>query len=248
MILVNVAAALLELGKQVVLVDVPGQKKGRGGRGAASSKKSERVVLETDAANGTSTEPGYEVLPSGIRVLHIDMVSAGEDEAATSSLSLIEKVCKNNDYVLIDLPLTPSPFTTAILKNSGLTIIMGDYRLSSIPDIQNVVKLFRFLGMKAEGIAAVLVDPEGEAPGLSLGNIKPYIEANLGITLAEVISFDAKMCQFFYLDSQPVVQSNPDQPFAQNIKQIARFIMACDYTGLETPPSRRVISSLEKSH
>ena len=247
MILVNVAAALLELGKQVVMVDIPGRQKGRKGRDTASSRKTSRVILETDSANDAMAEPGYEVLPSGIRILHIDAVSEREDEIAASSVSLIQKVCKNNDYVLIDLPLTPSPFTTSILKNSNLTVIMGDYRLTSIPEIQNIVTLFRFLGMKPEEIVAVLIDPEGEFPGLSLGSVKPYIEANLGITLAEVISFDAKMCQLFYLDSQPVVQSNPNQQFSQDITQIAKFIIAFDYARQDPPPSRRVIPSLEKS-
>jgi hypothetical protein len=91
----------------------------------------------------------------------------------------------------------------------------------------------------------VLVDPEGNLPGLSLGNIKPYIEANLGITLAEVISFDAKISQLFYLDSQPLIQTQPNQRFSQDIKQIARFIINRKYAGVE-PPTGRVIPSLEK--
>ena len=124
---------------------------------------------------------------------------------------------------------------------------MSDYRLTNIPEIQNIVTLFRFLGMKLEEISAVLVDPEGEFPGLSLANVKPYIEANLGITLAEVISYDAKMCQMFFLDSQPFVQSNPNQKFSQDIKQIAKYIIAFSYARTEPPPTRKTIPSLEKS-
>ncbi len=245
MILVNVAAALQELGKQVVLFDIPGRQKGRGGR-EASLKKSAPVIIETDAADDAA-EPGYETLPSGIRMLHIDAVSEKEDEAA-NSVNLIKKVCQSNDYALIDLPLVPTPFTTSVLKNSGLAIIMGDYRLSSIPDIQNTVKLFRFLGMKPEQIAAVLVDPESEFSSLSLGNIKPYIEANLGITLAEVISFDAKMNQLFYLDSQPIILANPSQQFSKDIRQIAKYIITFNYSGHEPPPLRKATFPLEASH
>lgn len=247
MILVNIAAALLEQGKQVTLVDIARHQKGRRGQEKASLKRSPRVILETDSAPDAAAEPGYEVLPSGIRILHIDAVAEPEDETSANNVNLIQKVCKNNDYVLIDLPLNPTAFTTSMLKNSSLTIIMSDYRLTNIPEIQNIVTLFRFLGMKLEEIAAVLVDPEGEFPGLSLGNVKPYIEANLGITLAEVISYDARMCQLFYLDSQPIIQSNPNQKFAQDIKQIAKYIIAFYYARIEPPPSRRVIPSLEKS-
>ena len=248
MILVNLAAALLEQGKQVTLVDIARSQKGRRGTDIASLKRSPRVILETESTPDVTEEPGYEVLPSGIRILHIDAATDTGDETAAGSISLIQKVCKNNDYVLIDLPLNPSPFTTSILKSSCLTLIMSDYRLTNIPEIQNTVTLFRFLGIKLEEIAAVLVDPEGEFPGLTLNNVKPYIEANLGITLAEVISFDAKMCQLFYLDSQPIIQANPNQKFSQDIKQIAKFIIANKYVRAEPPPAARVIPSVEKRY
>jgi len=248
MILVNLAAALLEQGKQVTLVDIARSQKGRRGKDIASLKRSPRVILETESTPDVTEEPGYEVLSSGIRILHIDTATDTGDETAAGSISLIQKVCKNNDYVLIDLPLNPSPFTTSILKSSCLTLIMSDYRLTNIPEIQNTVTLFRFLGMKLEEIAAVLVDPEGEFPGLTLNNVKSYIEANLGITLAEVISFDAKMCQLFYLDSQPIIQANPNQKFSQDIKQIAKFIIANKYVRAEPPPAAIVIPSVEKRY
>ena len=247
MILVNIAAALLEQGKQVTLVDIARDHKSKRGKDAESVKRAPRVILETETTPTTpdaAAEPGYEVLPSGIRILHIDTVL--EDEASAANINLIQKVCKNNDYVLFDLPLYPTPFTTSILKNSSLTVIMSDYRLTNIPDIQNTVTLFRFLGMKLEEIAAVLVNPEGEMPGLSLGNVKPYIEANLGITLAEVICYDDKLCQMFFLDSQPFIQSNPNQKFSLDIKQLAKYIMAFNYNRAE-PPARKVMPSLEKS-
>jgi CheY-like chemotaxis protein/MinD-like ATPase involved in chromosome partitioning or flagellar assembly len=245
MILVNLAAALMEQGKQVALVDVFRGQAGRWNKGMASYSRTHRVILETETSPDEAEEPGYEVLPSGIRILHIDAAAEAGDEAADGGVSLIQKTCKNNDYVLVDLPLHPAPFTTAILKNSRLTIIMSDYRLANISEIQNTITLFQFLGIKKEDIAAVLVDPEGNLPGLSLGNIKPYIEANLGITLAEVISFDAKISQLFYLDSQPLIQTQPNQRFSQDIKQIARFIINRKYAGVE-PPTGRVIPSLEK--
>jgi CheY-like chemotaxis protein/MinD-like ATPase involved in chromosome partitioning or flagellar assembly len=248
MILVNLAAALLEQGRQVTLVDIANGRRRRWGKEAGSSQNAPRIILETEPLHDAAAEPGYEVLPSGVRILHIDTANGSEDEVSTSNINLIQKVCQSNDYVIIDLPLIPTPFTTAVLKSSGLTIILSDYRLPNISEIQNIIKLFRFLGMKPEEIAAVLVDPAGEFPGLSLSNVKPYIEANLGITLAEVISYDAKMCQMFFLDSQPFVQSNPNQKFSQDIKHIAKYIIAFGYNQIEAPPERKAIPSLEKKH
>jgi DNA-binding response OmpR family regulator len=247
MILVNLAAALMEQGKQVTLVDIASGQPGRRGRDAMSLRRAPRVILETEPTPDAAAEPGYEVLPSGIRILHIDTANGTEDESVAGGVSLIQKVCQNNDYVLIDLPLQPTPFTTSILNSSSLTVIMSDYRLANITEIQHTVMLFRFLGIKLEEIAAVLVDPEGNFPGLTLGSVKAYIEANLGITLAEVISFDAKMCQLFYLDKQPIIQAYPNQKFSQDIKQIAKFIIANKYARAEPLPATRVISSLEKN-
>jgi DNA-binding response OmpR family regulator len=245
MIMVNVAAALQEHGKQVTLVDISGAKNGRGGE-AEYFKKTGRVVLETEPAAGADMEPGYETLPSGLRVLHID-AAVNPDDDISGNISLIQKICQSNDYVLIDLPLRPAPFTTSVLKNTSLTVVISDYRLANLVELQKTVNLFRFLGMKLQNIAAVLADPEGEFPGLNLAGVKPYIEANVGITVAEVISYDAKMCQLFFLDAQPFIQANPNQKFSQDIKQIANYILAYDYAGRDSPVVRKTIASLEKS-
>jgi DNA-binding response OmpR family regulator len=244
MVLVNIAAALFEQGKQVTMVDTSSGQKHRDNKNAASVKNSERVVLETDSAGSGVHEPGFEVLPSGIRVLHIDEVAErGED--ASASINLIQRMCKNNDYILIDMPLKPAPFTKSILSDSDLTVIMSDYRLNNIAESKNTVTLFNFLGIKPEEIAIVLVDPEGKFPNITLANVKPYIEANLGVTLVEVLSFDAKMYQLFYLDSQPIIQSNPNQKFAQEIKQIARYILSFNYAKRGPQQLKKAIRSLE---
>jgi CheY-like chemotaxis protein len=245
MILVNLAAALLEQGKQVTLVDIPRSQKGRKSNGAYA-KHGPKVVLETETTRN-SPEPGYEVLPSGIRLLHLDAVTNINDEAAGGP-GLIQKVCKSNDYTLIDLPLQPTTFTASILKSSGLTVIMSDYRLVNIAEIQHAVTLFRFLGLKLDEITAVLVDADGEFPGLTLSNVKPYIEANLGIVLAGVISFTPEINQLFFLDSQTFIQSNPGHKFSQDIKMLARFITGYSYAKAELPPAGRVIPSMEKKY
>jgi DNA-binding response OmpR family regulator len=247
MLMVNIAGALLEQGKQVTLVDIARGRSNRRNKESESFKKSAQVILETDTLPGPTAEPGYETLPSGIRILHIDTAASPEDEISAGNVNLIQKICQSNDYVLIDLPLHPAPFTSAILKNSSLTVLMSDYRLTNIAEMQSTVTLFRFLGMKLTDIAAILVDTEGEFPGLSLANVKPYIEANLGINVAEVISYDAKMCQLFFLDNQPFIQSNPNHKFSQDIRQIAKYILAFDYAGREIPSSRKSLPSLEKS-
>lgn len=179
-------------------------------------------------------------------MLHFDEAGASDEEVCSRSVSAMKQMCKNNDYVLVDLPLTPSPTIASILKYSDLKIMISDYRLSRLTEIQTTIKLLRFLGVKMGEIAAVLVDPEGEFSGQSLNSIKPYMEANLGITLAEIISFDAKMSQLFYLDSQPIVQSNPNHKFSLEIARIARFISGFDYAGKAIQRLENIVPSLER--
>ena len=141
---------------------------------------------------------------------------------------------------MLDLPLAAVPAAASILKYSDLNIIVSDYRLARVIEIQSTVNIFRYLGIRPEDTAALLVDPEGGVPDLTLGHIKPYIEANLGITLAEIISFDAKMSQLFYLDSQPVVQSNPNLKFSQEIMRIAGFISGFGYADKPIPQAAKI--------
>ncbi len=246
MVLVNIAAALSEQGKRVALADITGIKKGHNSHDKDTLKASDRVVLEAQLSPDAAEESGFEVLPSGIKVLHYDEAGGTDEEVSSRSISEMKQLCKNNDYVLLDLPLTPAPATASILKYSDLKVIISDYRLSRLTEIQNTVTLFRFLGMKLDEAAAVLVDPEGEFPDLTLSGVKPYMETNLGITLAEVISFDAKMSQLFYLDSQPVVQSNPNHKFSQEIMRIARFITGFDFNQKTSPQIENIIPSLER--
>ena len=162
-------------------------------------------------------------------MLNIDEAADGNNGVPDNSLELIKKIGRANDYLLVVLPLKPAAFTSAILTDCDLTIIMSDYRIDNILATKNTITLLRFLGVTPEKIATVMVDPEGRYPNLTANNLKPYIEANLGITLAEVISFDAKMYQLYYMDNQPIIQSSPNQKIAQDIRQIARYIMTFNY-------------------
>ncbi|OGN94633.1 MAG: hypothetical protein A2Y89_05340 [Chloroflexi bacterium RBG_13_51_18] len=240
MIMVNVAAALVEQEKQVTLIDASNSSKGRSGKDKVSSKQQGRVILEVETPDNGSQEPGLETLPSGLRVLHVDDALDGQDGVSESSLDLIQKIGKANDYLLVDLPLKPNYFTSSIIKASDLLVILSDYHIDNLLAAKNTVTLLKFLGVSPEKMGVVLVDPEGKTPNLTANNMKPYIEANLGITLVEVVSFDARMYQLIYLDSQPVIQSNPNQKLAQDLKHIARYVATYNYSGPEPKQSKKV--------
>ena len=245
MVIVNIAAALVEQEKQVTLVDASNNHMGRPAKDNISSKQQGKVILEVDTTNNGTQEQGLETLPSGIRVLHVDDVFNGQNNASENSLDLIQKIGKANDYLLVDLLLKPNHFSSSMLMSSDLIMILSDYRVDNILTVKNTVTLLQFLGIALGKMAVVLVDPEGKTKNLTTANMKPYIEANLGITLVEVVSFDARMYQLFYLDSQPVIQSNPNQKLAQDLKQIARYIATYSYTKQEPKPTKKVNPPME---
>jgi DNA-binding response OmpR family regulator len=246
----NVAAAINEQGKQVTLVDASGNNKEITVQ-SSDSQQSNQAIIEADGnhnGHNGSNEPGFITLPSGIRVLNVDEVSDVSNVVPDTSLELVKKISRANDYLLVVLPLKPSAFTSTIISGADLTIIVSDYRIENIQGIKNTITLLRFLGITSEKIAAVLVDPEGRYPNLTANNLKPYIEANLGVTLAEVISFDAKLHQSYYLDSQPLIQSTPNQKIAQDIRQIARYIMTFGYEKEEPKKIVTDIPTLESKN
>jgi DNA-binding response OmpR family regulator/cellulose biosynthesis protein BcsQ len=224
-ILSEIAAAMTEMDKQVALVEIIAGRKEGDARAGELPQKRGRAVLETTAGETDKAEPACEVLPSGIRVLHITGDGA-DDENAGDGLELLQGMSGSTDYLLLDLPLRTSPLTRSVLATCELVVIASGYKLKDISEIYNFIRLLDFSGITTEKIAAILIDPEGTFPGAALSSIKPYFEAILGIDLAGVISFDAKVYQLSYLESQPIIKSGQNSQFAQNVRQIARYILS----------------------
>lgn len=224
-LLSEIAAAITEMEKQVTLVEVTA-KEIKAKNKPAPRETQGRAILETTPGDAGKAEPACEVLPSGTRILHIMECSEEGDEAFNDSLEMLHGMSGTTDYLLVDLPFKPSPFTKSILATCELAVIASGYKLKDISEIHNVIRLLNFSDVATARIAAILIDTEGNFPAASLSSIKPYFEANLGIDLAGVISFDAKTYQLSYLENQPIIKSGLNSQFAQNIRQIARYIIS----------------------
>jgi Flp pilus assembly CpaE family ATPase len=224
-LLSDVAAAISALDKQVTLVDAnPGQRNGKN-HAKATSPGASRVILETATSNNGKTPSVCEVLPSDIRVLSFDGDSESKDSVVIGDIELLHKLSDVAGYLLVDLPFKPTPFARSILYSCDQIIVASSCKFDNINETVNVVKGLLFLGITAEKIAAILVDPEGILPSTALAGIKPYLEASLGIELAGVVSFDTKAHQLFYLESQPIIHTSPGSQLARDIKQLAQYIV-----------------------
>jgi DNA-binding response OmpR family regulator/MinD-like ATPase involved in chromosome partitioning or flagellar assembly len=245
-LLSEIAAAITEAEKQVTLVEVVSAQKGPKNQAAAHPSTHGRAIMETTTGNTEKTEPACEVLPSGIRILHITESAEGDDVAANSSIELMQNMSGATDYLLVDLPFNPTNFTKSVLATCELAVIASGYRLKDISEIHNITNLLNFSGISPAKTAAILIDAEGTFPAASLSSIKPYFEANLGIDLAGVISFDAKLYQLSYLESQPIIRSGQNSQFAQNIRQIAHYILSHNSNKMATLKPIARVAHLEK--
>jgi DNA-binding response OmpR family regulator len=224
-LLSEIAAALTELDKQVTLVEV-GQT--ATGQNDTPQEARGRAILDTTPGDTDKSGPACETLPSGIRLLHITESGEEATDSIQNSLQMLRGMSGTTDYLLIDLPFKPSPFTKSLLTSAELALIASGYKIKEICELHNIIQLLNFSDVPSSKIAAMLVDTAGDFSASSLNSIKPYFEANLGIDLAGAVSFDAKTYQLSYLENQPIIKSGLNPQFGINIRQIARYLISHD--------------------
>jgi hypothetical protein len=125
------------------------------------------------------------------RVLCID--GDDGDEMAAENIESLQTMSGVADYLLVDLPFRPTPFARSVLAGCDLVILASSCKFDFLSEAEDIVKVLLFLGIAAEKVAGVVVDPEGILSSASLADIKPYLEASLGIKMAGVVSFGVNM-------------------------------------------------------
>jgi cellulose biosynthesis protein BcsQ len=125
-----------------------------------------------------------------VRVLCIDG-NAEAGDGLSADTEFWPAVSGVADYLLVDLPFRPTPFARSVLAGCDLVIVASSCKFDFLSEAEDIVKVLLFLGIAAEKVAGVVVDPDGILSSASLADIKPYLEANLGIEMAGVVSFGA---------------------------------------------------------
>ena len=240
-ILANLATTIAECEKQDILINIVAGQTSGDSRDKPDVPYTGSIILETDPADSGHAEPNYELLPSGIRILHIDEDTGHDDERSAKQFEIVQKMGLVNDYLLINLPFKVSGLNKSILCHSSLCIIVSDYRITQIADVYSIATSLKFLGVTPDKIATILVDTEGKHSSTSLLSGKPYLEANLGITVAGVISLDVNMYRLSYLDSQSIISASPNSQLVRDINTIAQFILTyrnAEPVSLRTAPGK----------
>jgi hypothetical protein len=100
------------------------------GREADAAPDAGRVILETTDADNGKEGAACEVLPSGIRLLHVDDTSPAGG-ATAGNIELLHNMGDVIDYLLVDLPFRPTPFARFVLFVRNLEA-SGAFRYADI--------------------------------------------------------------------------------------------------------------------
>jgi cellulose biosynthesis protein BcsQ len=141
----------------------------------------------TDLLSGVAA--AIEAHDRQARVLIFNSDSEPGDELAADNIEFLQSMSGVVDYLLVDLPFRPTPFARSVLSDCDLVIVASSCKFDFLSEAEDIVKVLLFLGIAAEKVAGVVVDPEGILSSASLADIKPYLEASLGIEMAGVVSY-----------------------------------------------------------
>lgn len=226
---VNVAIALVQMGKRVIAVDLCPYDGSIAEHLGVMPQDTISHLLETpaDTVDRSDLESVLTVHQTGLGVLRISPPSGEMENVSPANVdSLLDRLKEVTDYFLVDLPFQPTGATRAVLLKCDLAIIVSDYSPDALSGVKSTVNVLRFLGIPLERIGAVVTDPEGTFPKGELPKIKSYVEPNITASVLGIIPHDTNAALEPSSDGTPVILSSPNSPMACSIKELAQYITA----------------------
>ena len=231
-VVVNLAIALSQMGKRVIVVD-PCAYNGSISQQLGMKPQDSVSLLEApiDTLKCEDLESALVVHQTGVSVLRIFETFEKPENMSPSNIDLLfDKLTEATDYFLVDLPFHPNVTTRMMLMRCDLAIVASDYTLETLTGIKSVVNTLNFLGIPLERVGTIVTDPKGTFPEMELTNVKPYLEANLGVIVLGVIPYDTKVSDELSPNSVPVIISSPNCPISCSVKELAQQIIATEQT------------------
>ena len=216
---VNVAIALSQRGKRVIVVDLcPGNGNTVEHLGLVPKQNiTELLEKPVDTIDCRDLEAALAVYQTGIRLLAIPQPSDVD--------LLLERLREMTDYLLVDLPSPSSELEKTILTKCDLVIIVTDFKADALPSVKSTASLLGKLGIIQERIGTVVIDREAMFPEVDISKMKPTIESSTGVSLLGIVPYDTKASLEYQPGSAPVTLSDPNCPMAWSIREVAEHII-----------------------
>ena len=227
-ILVNVAIALSQKGKQVLVVDLcPGDGNAAEHLGLKPVHAiAELLAKPAGAVSRRDLEAAMAVHHTGVELLVIASPPDGRQDISASDLELLlESLRDVTDYILVDSPFQDSDAEKAVLTRCDLIIIVTDSNVDSLPRIKSTASLLCLSGILQERMSAVIVDHDAIFDEAEFFKMKSTIERSTGISLLGIIPYDSKASLELVPGGIPVTLSNPSSPIAWAIRGTAQHVI-----------------------
>jgi CheY-like chemotaxis protein/MinD-like ATPase involved in chromosome partitioning or flagellar assembly len=231
-VVVNVAIALAQMGKQVIAVDLCPYEGSISERLGIKPKSAIRrlVQMPADAPGRRVMEPALVVHETGVGVIRIQQPSGDTGDTIPEDIDFpLDRFREATDYFLVDLPFQPTALTRSFLSQCDLAIIVSDYTTEALTGVKSTITVLRFLGISIKRIGAVVTDPVGTFSQKELPSIKSYIEPNIAVSIWGIIPYEAG-AMTPSPGNQATIINNDDRPMASSIKELVQRIIAAEIT------------------
>jgi len=227
-LVVNVAIALSQGGKRVIVVDLcpyGGSIAGYLGLEPGGTI-TELLMKPIDAITRGDLEAALAVHHTEVRVLAIPRWSGEEAEISPSDVSLlVGRFREMTDYLLVDLPFQPSNAARTVLSQCDLAVIVTDSQADALPSVKSTASVLGLLGISRERLGTVVIDREGMFPEWQLAKMRSTVEHSAGVQLLGIIPYDTRVYLELVPGSTPVILSSPDCPMAGAVRGVAQHII-----------------------
>lgn len=234
----NVAVGMAQANKDVLLVDLAPY---CGGIPALLGLKPERTFAEfSGIPEGTLDRHLVEgtliTHSTGVRTLCSPQAVEGSRELSPDAMiSLFEVLQTMGEYVLLDVPSSPSEADKAVLSKCDFIVLVTGSGHAGLATAGATTALLDRLGVGRDRLGAVAVDLDGLLSDVEHSMMVTVVESIIGITLLEVVPHDVNASLEFESQGVPVILAEPLRPMAASLKQVADRLMShCQENGVRT--------------
>ena len=239
---VNVAVAISQRNRRVILADLCPY---CGKVSSLLGLKPEHTMAEL--FNGSAGSLGRDELEAiltrhstGVGVLPSPRTAEEYRKFSPSNAqSLLEILGGMADYVIADIPYSPSEGVRSILKQFDIVVLVASAWSDGLIGVDSKATLLEkmdidehwlaAMGINQQQLTIVVVDREGLFSHVIYSEMKPIIESIIKIPFLGVISHDADLFPGFESQSVPQILTKPQHPIAVSLKQLAEQLFACEF-------------------
>lgn len=232
---VNLASALAELGKRILLIDFDPQASTTTSLGINRSMLystifdvlTEKIKIEESILS--LPEAKIDVIPATIELAHLEIKLEHEDREYVLSQKL-RTIIKSYDFILIDCPPSLGLLTISALYASNSVLIPVQCQFLAIDGLTQLLNTIRIVQKKMkvnnrkleiEGVLLTMLDKRTKAGWEIVHEIKDYFKEGVFDTII-TSNVAAQVAPTYGL---PVIKFAPKSPAAKLYKSLAKEIV-----------------------